>query len=333
MRKNISIGLIEFPKNSGTLEITGGNHYRRLLYEVLSKYFEIETYDVVPRKKSFGRVLDPYLKSLIKPHGEKNIWIREILSTATIPFNRTVGRNILLFHHYDPNYTNYSNRYPIGKLFHKNLKHLDAAVVVSKYWRRYLHQYVPELQVDVIHIGFNLKEFKFKKSELVEFVEKYNLNDKPIIYIGNNHPAKGVIEVYNMLKGLDAYLITSGKKLTNIPSIHLKLPRREYLKLLHVSDVAITMSKFKEGWNITAHEAMLSKTPVIGSGTGGMRELLRGGGQIICRDFSKLPEMVEYALDNKKRLARKGYKYASQKKFTIEHFEKKWIEIITDMGE
>ena len=58
------------------------------------------------------------------------------------------------------------------------------------------------------------------------------------------------------------------------------------------------MSKFLEGWNRTAHEAMLCRTPVIGSGTGGMRELLLGGQQIICEDIKTLPEIVDYAIKN-----------------------------------
>ena len=44
--------------------------------------------------------------------------------------------------------------------------------------------------------------------------------------------------------------------------------------LLQAASVAVTMSKFNEGWCRTAHEAMLCKTPVVGSGMGGMGELL-----------------------------------------------------------
>ena len=68
----------------------------------------------------------------------------------------------------------------------------------------------------------------------------------------------------------------------------------DYLKLLKASWVVLTMSKFKEGWCRTAHEAMLLKTPVIGSGTGGMRELLENGKQIVCPEFDNLREKVKY---------------------------------------
>ena len=92
------------------------------------------------------------------------------------------------------------------------------------------------------------------------------------------------------------------------------------------------MSKFKEGWCRTAHEAMLLKTPVIGSGLGGMRELLKGGGQIICKDFKNLKGKVEYLLshpDTRKKTGEDGYSFA--KKFTLEKFEKEWLNLIQEI--
>ncbi len=42
--------------------------------------------------------------------------------------------------------------------------------------------------------------------------------------------------------------------------------------MLYLSDITITMSKFKEGWNRTAHESMLCGHNRLG--LGGMGELL-----------------------------------------------------------
>ena len=90
------------------------------------------------------------------------------------------------------------------------------------------------------------------------------------------------------------------------------------------------MSKFKEGWNRTAHEAMLCKTPVIGSGLGGMRELLEGGGQIICEDFGDLKERVCYVLEHPE-LGEAGYGFAKQ--FTVKRFEEEWLNLIERVHE
>jgi glycosyltransferase involved in cell wall biosynthesis len=89
------------------------------------------------------------------------------------------------------------------------------------------------------------------------------------------------------------------------------------------------MSKFREGWCRTAHEAMLCKTPVIGSGLGGMQELLVGGKQIICQDFKNLKKEVKYLLDNpnvSKIIGENGYAFA--KDFTLEKFKENWLNLI-----
>ncbi len=108
---------------------------------------------------------------------------------------------------------------------------------------------------------------------------------------------KGAIEVYDALKTIDAHFVSSGIRDVDLPVRNFTLSYSEYILLLSACDVIITMSKFLEGWNRVAHEAMLCKTPVIGSGTGGMRELLEGGGQIICDKIQDIPEHLNYALD------------------------------------
>ena len=128
---------------------------------------------------------------------------------------------------------------------------------------------------------------------------------------------KGVVEVYEQLKELDLNLVTSGEKRVSIPAINLTLDYRDYLRLLKASSIVVAMSKFKEGWNRTVHEAMLCMTPVIGSGTGGMKELLDGGQQIVCHSFSELKQCFEYALVHPE-LGEKGYDFA--KNFTVERF-------------
>jgi len=92
--------------------------------------------------------------------------------------------------------------------------------------------------------------------------------------------------------------------------------------------VVLAMSKFKEGWCRSAHEAMLLKTPVIGSGSGGMLELLKGGEQIVCRDFTNLRKHVEYTLLHPD-MADKGYVFA--KNFTMERFQRDWIQFIKQL--
>ena len=84
-----------------------------------------------------------------------------------------------------------------------------------------------------------------------------------------------------------------------LPIPNLMLPFEEYRLLLAASDIVITMSLFKEGWNRCVHEAVLCGTPVIGSGKGGMEELLVMSGQTICTSFEDLPHHVNRLLKNR----------------------------------
>ena len=77
---------------------------------------------------------------------------------------------------------------------------------------------------------------------------------------------------------------------------------------------------------------MLLRTSVIGSGLGGMRELLEGGKQIICEDFDSLGGKVISLLENldaRRQMGKDGYTYA--KKFSLETFEGQWLELVRNI--
>jgi glycosyltransferase involved in cell wall biosynthesis len=161
-----------------------------------------------------------------------------------------------------------------------------------------------------------------------------HLAAKEIVYLGNYGPGKGVEEAYQALKGLKVHFVTSGKvKDCLLPIRKLSLSYRDYQRLLRASHLAVTMSQFEEGWCRVAHEAMLCRTPVLGSGRGGMAELLQGGKQIICRDFRDLRNRVEHLLDQseeRKKLGEDGYNFA--KDFTFERFKANWVTLINDLS-
>jgi glycosyltransferase involved in cell wall biosynthesis len=78
---------------------------------------------------------------------------------------------------------------------------------------------------------------------------------------------------------------------------------------------------------------MLSKTPVIGSGLGGMRELLEDGRQIICTNFRGLKKEVQNLLEDsflRKKIGEDGYNFA--KNFTPEKFEQDWLNLIDNIN-
>ena len=322
----MEIGWIEVLK-----KVYGQTIYNNMAQSILSKYYDLEIINV--GLDHFKKYLYPVvLFRLWRISGEKEIWIRNFDSIITMPYDGTRGKNVALIFHIDysfqPAYLKPSWMI-LERIFYHHLKRVDAIITISRYWQNhFLVRGYPN--VYVIYNAFDMDQFHFEDDEVLEFKRRFRLEDKPIIYIGNCQRIKGVVEAYDRLKDLDAHLVTSGRREVDLPALNLNLDYRDYLLLLRSSSVVITMSKFKEGWNRTTHEAMLCKTPVIGSGLGGMRELLEGGAQIICDDFDDLKEKVYYALNHPER-GEMGYEFAKQ--FTLKKFSDEWLSLIERVNE
>jgi len=325
----MTIGWIEINKKK-----YGGIIYNDKAKDILSKDFNLEPIDL--EAKYFKKIR--YLKIpesfvyLLKLKGQKDLWVRDFYSTITLPLDKTKGKNLALIHHLDflsfpliaRLFLNLMNKL----FFYRNLRKVDTIVTVSEYWKNHFLERGFK-NVYKIYNGFNLVNFDISDKNVLDFKQKYNLLDKPIIYLGNCQKAKGVVESYKALKDLNVHLVTSAKRQVKIPALNFYLDYKEYLKLLKASSIVLTMSKFKEGWCRTTHEAMLLKTPVIGSGLGGMKELLEGGNQIVCKDFKSLKEKVKYLLEHpeiREKMGENGYNFA--KNFTLEKFEKEWEALI-----
>lgn len=310
----------------------GGVVYEEKAIDALKDDFDLEYIGIDSKffKKGFLRTPE-LIFNLLKLKGKKDLWIRDTNSVITAPFDRTKGKKIAIIHHIDFSTTRLLFKptgFVVEKLIYWSLKKMDAVITVSEYWRSRLLKKGCS-NIFVIYNSFDLDNFNISEEETEEFKKKHHLTKKPIIYIGNCQKPKGVVESYQSLKDLDVYLISSGRPQVKIPAINLEIEYREYLKLLKAASVVVTMSKFKEGWCRTAHEAMLLKTPVIGSGLGGMKELLEGGKQIVCPEFSFLKSKVEHLLNHpeiRKKMGENGYNFAED--FTSERFRNDWLVLI-----
>jgi glycosyltransferase involved in cell wall biosynthesis len=308
-------------------EMFGGSVYEKMLVDAISSQHIVKKFDI--QNLLFAKGVRPqvYLTMLLKQMApEIDLWIRSNIAVAAMTNRSTKRKNIALMHHIDVseigNY--WINRW-LARRFLNNAKNCDCVVVVAEFWKQYLESKGIE-RIKVIPNGFDINIFAVEEEQVNTFKKKYGLQDKPIIYIGNCQESKGSAEVYESLKSLDYHLVSSGVRKINLPVRTFKLSYSEYILLLSSCDVVITMSKFLEGWNRVAHEAMLCKTPVIGSGAGGMGELIEGGGQIICKNILNLRELVHDALSNAAPLGDKGYRFASQ--FTLKRFNESWLSLL-----
>ena len=324
-------------KKIGIIEIHskryGGVVYTQQVKKALSKEFDVEHIDSGAKffKKSRYLRFFESLYRIFGLKGEKDIWIRDFYSVLALSRRRIKGRNLALIFHVDPLRLPLLAKIPIFLLeklvFYRQLRKVDAIVTISEYWKNYFLERGYK-NVYKIYCGYDLNDFNITEERVSEFKKKYNLDVKPIIYIGNCQKVKGVVDSYKALKDIDAYLVTSGRRQVNVPTLNFDLDYADYLSLLKASTIVITMDKFNTGWNMTAQEAMLLKTPVIGSGAGGTKELYEMAGQIIC-DFKGLKEKVEYLLNHpetRKKMGEDGYNYSNQ--FTLEKFQNEWINLI-----
>ncbi|HPN84969.1 MAG TPA: glycosyltransferase family 4 protein [Victivallales bacterium] len=310
----------------------GGQIYNSIARKAIEPFCNVE-HILVRNKILPGSILGniEILSRLMMLAGQRDVWIREIPALITMNKKRTKGAQVALIHHDDFSGYNSLKRFALAKLWKKgleNLKNCDQIVTVSEFWRDY-YQSRGLKNLNVIYNAFNMEDYDISEDSALDFARKYDLADKPIVYIGNCQKAKGVLESYQALKDLDVHLVSSGLPLLRTPARNLLIEYQDYLKLLKAASVVVAMSKFDEGWCRTAHEAMLLKTPVVGSGRGGMKELLNGGGQTVCSDFRDLKKIVMSILESDQKafeMGQSGYGFA--RKFTISRMSSGWKEVM-----
>lgn len=210
-------------------------------------------------------------------------------------------KNFVIVHHIDyrnsPFFSYWLQRVNFGYLLANPYK-FDMVIVVSEFWKKELLKYNFE-NVQILYNAFDPSVFKISDDAVTAFRLKYNVQDKPIIYLGNGQKKKGADLAYEKLKDMNVHFVITGAKDIEVPIRHLQLDYQEYLCLLKASKVVVLMSELLEGWNRIAHEAILCGTPVVGSGKGGMREVLESANQTICENPDQLYACVDAALLSK----------------------------------
>ncbi|BBG66794.1 glycosyltransferase, family 4 [Hydrogenimonas sp.] len=236
-------------------------------------------------------------------------------------------RNVVVAHHYDLAYSNIFSRI-MQFLAFKSLvwqkERVDILIVVSEYWKAYFEQF-GFTRIEVVYNAFDIERYRRTPEEVARFRHRYGLEKKPVIYIGNPQKKKGTDAVYEKLVSCDVHLVTSGVKSLDIDTVHLELSHDDYITLLCASDLVVLNSLFCEGWNRVAHEALLCRTPVIGTRNGGMKELLEGAKQKPL-EIETLSATVDAVMASREHYAEAGYAFASQ--FTMARFCHRTKEIL-----
>ncbi len=277
--------------------------------------------------RSPGMPLMTYVRRLRASTPDADVVIKQ---PFPIVFGRRLpGAQIGVVHHFDLAGAKSSPRFALfNAVLRRRLREMDAVVAVSQFWKDYLERNGCN-NVHVIFNSFPTDEYQYSQEDVGNFLENYNIDsEKPIVYIGNASRSKGVYEVYEQLSDKDYTMIMTGRTngAPDLPVRYFNLTQRDYHLLLKASSVVVTMSRMLEGWNRVAHEALLLGTPVVGSGAGGMRELLTNGGQIIAASVEELPQLVEQAINDRATLAEAGRRYAGQ--FDAGYWQRSWDNLL-----
>ena len=302
----------------------GGNTYDFYAIRALRSVFDVNMDPVTVRRSGDSKY--HHALRLLRNRGVADLVIKEACMVALSPV-RIAPVQFGIIHHIDEERMEKSmkHRWYFSRLM-KRLPRMDVVVTVSSYWKKKL-QNIGCKNVEIIYNSFDLQDFDVSDDEVNAFLQREGIpRDKKILYIGGASARKGAKEVYDVLKDQGYYMVVTGpKKEIDLPVRWFNLERRDYLCLLKACSLVLTMSTLLEGWNRVAHEAMLSGTPVIGSGIGGMEELLQGGQQQIVRDMSQLQPAVKNALKNQEAFAQRGRTYARQ--FNMDYFTREWIRV------
>lgn len=290
---------------------------------------EVQVVNPVPQQGTRLSKVPEYLQNLLLLPQQSQGYDYVLRASNHVFFMEPVPKQIVVAYHYDTAYSHpivAAHHYLTLRSLIRNKNKIHKLVVIAQFWREYFHL-LGFKNIETIYCGFDKNNFAISESVVENLRAKINPQNKKIVYIGNPQRKKGADKVYEALKHReDLLLITSGNKDVDLPCLNLQLSHQDYLALLKISAVVVTFSQFKEGWNRVAHEAMMMGVPIIGSGLGGMGELLRGGGQTIVSESAKLSEAIDQALQDKE-IGLRGKEFAET--FTRERFEKSCFELLT----
>jgi glycosyltransferase involved in cell wall biosynthesis len=319
---------INFYFSSG--ELTGGYLYDEQVFNALKRAdFNILKYNVFTIYKGRGQsYIDGFYSKLISYSRSEDIDIFDYTKSFWCT-RRSKAERIIIFHHYDSTENGKQRKYELN--FNRFLKNAQNAtiVVVSEYWREKLLGYGLK-DIQVIYNSFDRDKYQYFLP-IDEFRKKFSLPDIPILYLGKNSIAKTLF-AYNQLKSLgnDYLLITSGPRKEFDGPIFLKLTPLDYISLLHHSVACILFTDFVEGWSRIAHESILCGTPVIGNGSGGMKELLQQTNQIIMEELNieKLKRSVDEIYKNCRRVEENDIKKIE--KYDQKYFTQAWWNLVKE---
>jgi len=233
-------------------------------------------------------------------------------------------------------------------LIKHSIKKAQKIIAVSNTVKKDIinHFNIPENKIEVVYHGVSPL---FRKSTYKNVLEKYNLPEKYILFVGNIEPKKNLerlIKAFSLLREstkLKHKLVITGKKgwksdsvFKTVEDLGLReeiiftgyFPEQDLPKLYSMSDLFVFPSIY-EGFGIPPLEAMACETPVLASNRGALPETT--GGNCLMVDPFDIESIVNgmYRLITDQKLRKESIKKGKEwvKQFTWDKTARRTIEV------
>jgi glycosyltransferase involved in cell wall biosynthesis len=311
--------------------ITGGDIYNRMVFDALKKRgFQVSARNgylrcYQGRGSTYIDSLYTFLMTGSKA-GDIDLMDYRVAMSCS---GRHRGKRMIILFHYDINETRKKRKQRF--FFRRFLKNAREAklIVIAQCWKTFLESW-GLTDIDIVYCAYDVAAYRPYLSRR-DFLKRFDLPDKPIIYLGKNSIPK-TLKAYQIVKELetDYLLVTTGPRREFKGPLHLDLNFAEYSSLLHWSGVTLLLPRFAEGWSRIAHESIICGTPVIGNGCGGMKELLMKTRQTVLpeNDPAAIRQQIRRIISSRQRVEEQDALYARQ--FDLDYFARRWEEILQD---
>lgn len=179
--------------------------------------------------------------------------------------------------------------------------------------------------------------------------EKYDLNNKPILYMGaieNRKNIIGILKIADIVRNkIDNEFVLIGKKGYGFKNLYEQIKMRDNVRHIEYVDEEdiqyvyktasiFLFTSFYEGFGLPPLEAMKSGIPTLASNTSSLKEVIGSGGilfeptqyEAFANEIMKLLNNSDYYNEVKQR----GIKVAQ--KYNLENTAKKMVEIFNDLA-
>jgi len=227
------------------------------------------------------------------------------------------------------------------KLLPKILKKCQKIITVSNVLKKELVELfnIDPKKIFVVYEGVDFKKFfKTDENEVLNFKEKYQINEDFVLAVGHSHPIKnfsGVIEAFKIVrKKYKIKLVIAGltgKKVAKDEDIiYVGHIPNDKLYILYSAAKCFIFPTLHEGFGLPPLEAMACGCPVVVSDKGSLPEVC-GDAAVYVNPYDpqSIAEGILKVLTDenlRQNLIQKGYQQV--KKFSWEQTVKKFLEVL-----